>query len=68
MVNQGQPLCIYDAPEGLLISMHNQGIECLSREEASVELTSVVKRTRQLSLALLKQHKSSSSLILMTIQ
>lgn len=34
--------------------MHNQGIECLSREEASVELTSVVKKDPSVILGITK--------------
>ena len=44
VVSQGQPLCIYDAPEGLLISILNQEIKRIHHENASFGLTNVVER------------------------
>ena len=54
MVNDGQPLCICDAPEGLLISMRNQGIQCIPHAYALMELTSVVKRDPSVILGITK--------------
>ena len=54
VVNDGQPLCICDALEGLPILMHNQGIECLPHAYALMELTSVVKRDPSVILGITK--------------
>ena len=54
MVNDGLLLCICDAPEGLLISMRNQGIQCIPHAYALMELTSVVKRDPSVILGITK--------------
>ena len=54
VVNDGQPLCICDALEGLPILMHNQGIECLPHAYALMELTIVVKRDPSVILGITK--------------
>ena len=54
VLSQGQPLCIYDALEGLLISVHNQGIKCLHHENDSFRLTNVVERNPSVILGITK--------------
>ena len=56
-LSHGQPLCIYDALEGLLVSMHNQGIRCNHGGSDSCELM-LLKEIPQLFLASQKQKRS----------
>lgn len=50
----GQPLCIYDAPEGLLISIHNQGIKRIRCEKDYFQMTNVVETNPSVILGITK--------------
>ena len=52
VLRQGQTLCIYDAPEGPLISILNQGIKRIHHENASFRLTNVVERNPSVILGI----------------
>ena len=67
-LSHGQPLCIYDAPEGLLVSMHNQGIRCIHGGSDSCELTNAVERNPSVILDITKTKEKLVFLTLMTIR
>ena len=54
VLSQGQPLFIYYSLEGLLISMHNQGISCIRGGSDSFQLSKVVKRNPSVILGITK--------------
>ena len=44
VLSHGHLLCIYDAPERLLVPMRNKGNKCIHRENGAFQLTTVDER------------------------